>query len=62
MFRLLQPFKIREPAPELVTDGGELTGKVRDPQYRPPADRDGWIGDPPPGSPEYRAWQRWLNS
>jgi hypothetical protein len=35
----------------------------RDPQYRQAAAGDGlWLDGPPKGSPEYRAWQRWMNS
>ena len=42
MFRLLRRFgggdePKPEPAPDPVTGSGELTGKVRDPQYTPPS-------------------------
>jgi hypothetical protein len=55
MFRLLQPFK--KPKLELVTDDH----RPRDPQYEPPKDHQGWLGDPSPGSPEHWAWLRWMS-
>ena len=62
LFRLLRRDGGDELKPKPVTHRGELTDRVRDPQYTPHSDSDGWLGDPPTGSPEYRAWQRWMSS
>jgi hypothetical protein len=35
----------------------------RDPQYQPAPPGDGlWLGGPPKGTPEYKAWIRWMSS
>jgi hypothetical protein len=58
MFRLLH----RLGEAEDLKPAKQATPRGRDPQYIPPGPDDGlWLDGAPKGSPEHRAWLRWLS-